>query len=359
MQVRYQLRQRPLIRSTLAGRYRGGIEHDGAGGLGVPHLRSVWEQAMERRAGGAVGPSDGTRFAIDAYVTHQLGLPLEETLLYLGTGPSWDEFAAWVVDQRGGSVEPRLASRINAVVNGTPYDEQTQAWIDAVDAAPPVLSDDDLAHWDDLGYVVLHEAISHHDARAAEAVVWEHLGMDPSDPDAWYSAPRSHAIMVQLFHHPAFDVARTSPRVHKAFAQLSGTADLFSTTDRCSFNPPERPGWEFPGPFLHWDVHLEPPIPFGVQGVLYLTDTTAEQGAFSCVPGFHRKIDGWLQTADEHARNNPSDLDPSGGTPVPGVAGDLVIWHQALPHGSRPNRAARPRIVQYVAMHPPPGRQAR
>jgi hypothetical protein len=29
-----------------------------------------------------------------------------------------------------------------------------------------------------------------------------------------------------------------------------------------------------------------------------------------------------------------------------------VIWHGAIPHGSRPNRAAMPRIVQYVRMYP-------
>ncbi len=33
-------------------------------------------------------------------------------------------------------------------------------------------------------------------------------------------------------------------------------------------------------------------------------------------------------------------------------AGDLVIWHQALPHGASPNRANRPRVVQYINMFP-------
>src|ERR1700722_17616810 len=31
-------------------------------------------------------------------------------------------------------------------------------------------------------------------------------------------------------------------------------------------------------------------------------------------------------------------------------AGDLVIWHQALPHSASPNRGTRPRMVQYVNM---------
>jgi len=41
-----------------------------------------------------------------------------------------------------------------------------------------------------------------------------------------------------------------------------------------------------------------------------------------------------------------------GAIPVAGRAGDLVIWHQALPHGSSPNHSLRPRIVQYVTLRP-------
>ena len=37
---------------------------------------------------------------------------------------------------------------------------------------------------------------------------------------------------------------------------------------------------------------------------------------------------------------------------IGGRAGDLVIWHQALPHGASPNRGTRPRMVQYVNMLP-------
>jgi len=56
----------------------------------------------------------------------------------------------------------------------------------------------------------------------------------------------------------------------------------------------KRPGWRFPGPDLYWDVSIATPIPFGVEGIAYLTDRAAEQGAFTCVPGFHRRIEAWL-----------------------------------------------------------------
>jgi ectoine hydroxylase-related dioxygenase (phytanoyl-CoA dioxygenase family) len=94
-------------------------------------------------------------------------------------------------------------------------------------------------------------------------------------------------------------------------------------------------------------------MPLGLQGILYLTDTAAEQGAFTCVPGFHHRLEQWL--ADLPPGAEPRQLDRDlldAAIPIAGRAGDLVIWHHALPHGSRPNRTARPRLVQYISMFP-------
>ena len=33
-------------------------------------------------------------------------------------------------------------------------------------------------------------------------------------------------------------------------------------------------------------------------------------------------------------------------------AGDLIIWHQALPHGASRNLHHLPRMVQYINMYP-------
>src|SRR5260370_36203559 len=92
---------------------------------------------------------------------------------------------------------------------------------------------------------------------------------------------------------------------------------------------------------------------FGMQGILYLTDTAADQGAFTCVPGFHRRLGDWL--AQLPPRTNPRDrtvLDTLGAVPIAGREGDLVIWHHALPHGSSPNRSDPPLVAQYIKMLP-------
>ena len=66
-----------------------------------------------------------------------------------------------------------------------------------------------------------------------------------------------------------------------------------------------------------------------VQGVLYLTDTAANQGAFRCVPGFHRRIETWLKSLPSGADPRREDLEKFGAVPIAGRAGDLIIWHQA------------------------------
>jgi hypothetical protein len=176
--------------------------------------------------------------------------------------------------------------------------------------------------------------------------------MDRDDAGTWYRGSHGHSIWVPLIRHPALDANRASLRIAAAFAQLWQRRDLWPTVDQTGFNPPERPDWPFPGPNLHWDVSLAPPIPFGLQGILYLVDTAADQGAFTCVPGFHRRIDDWLNALPPGADPRREDLNVFDRVSVAARAGDLIIWHQALPHGASPNRAKRPRIVQYITLNP-------
>ncbi|WP_448661713.1 phytanoyl-CoA dioxygenase family protein [Sphingomonas sp. CJ20] len=285
----------------------------------------------------------------DRMLLDTLGLGLEQTFTKLAEQPSSEQFAAWVMETAG-APDPMQWARYQARVAGAPMPDDVRAWLEAVETAPPVLDAADLAHWDAQGYVILRGAISRDEAAAAEALLWRVMGAAPDDPESWYG-PRTHGIMVQHFQDPALDAARHSPRVHKAFAQLWGTADLWPSVDRMSFNPPERGDYRFPGPHLHWDVSLMLPIPFATQGILYFTDTAADQGALSLVPGFHHRLEAWLA---ELGDANPRTVDLSAeAVPIPAGAGDLILWRQDLPHGASPNRASRPRMAQYVNRYSP------
>jgi Phytanoyl-CoA dioxygenase (PhyH) len=320
------------------------------GMLGIYQLKRLWSRALAERQGHAAPATLHDRH-LDKLVIHASGVGLEQTVTYLlREAPSFAEFERWIVATTGG-VAPERVARINAAVAGKDMPADTASMLAAVAASAPVFTADDLAHWDEHGYVVLHDAVPAATRDEAADALWRHLGADPDDPQTWYRRT-NHGIMVQYFQHPAFDAIRRAPRIHKAFAQLWGTDDLWATTDRVGFNVPERPGFLFPGPRLHWDVSVKTPIPFGTGGILYMTDTPPEQGAFTLVPGFHRWGEDWLKNLPRGAHPREQDLYALGPQPIGGRAGDLVIWHQALPHGASPNRGSRPRMVQYVNMFP-------
>jgi len=286
-----------------------------------------------------------TRLLLDT-----LGIGIEQAASYLGAEwPDYATFEAWIL-ATAGKPDPVVVARYNAWLDGMPTPEAELRRQQAIEAAAPVLDAEALAGWDADGFVILRGAITRDEAKVAEKLLWRLAEADPGDPDSWYQGPRNNGIMVQHFQDPALEAARRSPRVHKAFAQLWETADLWMTTDRMSFNPPERPGRPFQGPLLHWDVSLALPIPFGTQGILYLTDTSPDQGALQLVPGFHHRIEAWLGGLGD---SDPRQVDLSAeARTIAAGAGDLIIWRQDLPHGASPNRTDRPRMAQYINMYP-------
>ena len=321
-----------------------------SGTLGVYQLKRLWSRSLAMRRGERL-EIDLSEKHLEHLVLDALGLGLEQTQQYLlQYAPTFEAFEQWIV-ATAGTPEPDQVARINATVTGGEIPAATRRLIAEIEAMPPVLDASDLAHWAEHGYVILHQAVPEESRRGAEEAIWQHLGARPDNPESWY-VPNDHGIMVQLFQHPAFTANRRSRRLHKAFAQLWGTADLWVTCDRVGFNVPERPGWMFRGPYMHWDVSLAQPIPFGTQGILYLTDTPPEQGALAVVPGFQHRIDGWLDGLPAGTDPRRQDLHALGSKPLGGKAGDLIIWDQRLPHGPTPNRGARPRIVQYIDMRP-------
>jgi len=321
------------------------------GDLGVMHLKRLWSRAARQRLPGSQQQAMGDEFTLDRIALYGLGLGLTESVRAMAEGGSFAGFERWILTANDGAIDPDAVIRINDAVlrlGGAPGDPSL------VTAMPDaIFGPDDLVRWQRDGYIILPDAV---DAAARDAVVqaiWQSLGARPDDPAGWYDGPHGHSIWLQLVHHEALRAVRRSSRIRAAFAQLWGTNDLWATADRAGFNPPERPGWRFPGPHLHWDSSIAPPMPLGLQGILYLTDTAAEQGAFTCVPGFHHRLERWL--ADLPPGAEPRQLDRDlleAAVPIAGRAGDLVIWHHALPHGSRPNRTARPRLVQYISMFP-------
>ena len=155
-----------------------------------------------------------------------------------------------------------------------------------------MLSAAELRHFDEHGYLVLRGAVPRTQCAAARAAIWDYLGASPDDPASWYQPhPGKRGLMLQFSDHPALEENRHSAHIRHAYQQLYGTGTgIYASIDKVSFNPPETPQHRFLGSALHWDVSLQQPIPFKLQGMLYLSDCPAQHGAFHCVPGFQHRM---------------------------------------------------------------------
>lgn len=312
------------------------------GSIGIMHLKRYWHKAMAKKEGALAHTAYEDEWNLDITMLSALGLGLEQTIKYLFLeNPGFPEFEQWIVGVNGGSVPAERISDFNHLVINSHQAGQR--------STPQVLNEQDLQFWNENGYFIIREAISKQDCENTIQLICDFLEIDINDPDSWYRPhPARQGIMVQLFQHSQLEKNRKSPKIRGAYEQLWGRTDLWMNTDRVSFNPPENEKFTFPGPRLHWDVSLELPIPFGLQGLLYLSDTSASQGAFTLVPGFQHKIENWVNSLPKGTDPRREDLYALGAKPIAANAGDFIIWHQALPHGSSPNTSAKPRIVQYI-----------
>ena len=126
------------------------------GTLGVYQLKRLWARALAARRGQQSRDLAELRF--DQLVLDALGLGLEQAQQYLlRDAPSFEEFERWVVATTGG-VEPEQMLRINALVTGAETPPGTRQRLAEIEAMAPVLSAEDLAHWAEHGYVIVHDA---------------------------------------------------------------------------------------------------------------------------------------------------------------------------------------------------------
>lgn len=262
-------------------------------------------------------------------VLYQLNIGMEETIQYLYYNkPSFEVFITWV--QTKAKKEEEV----------TVIHEQ-------------VLSAEDLLFWEKNGYVIIKQAVTEQQCIDVKNAIWQFLDACEQDEKSWYKPhPAKKGLMVVFTEHEALQKTRNSARIRCAYEQLYKSTDIYKTIDKVSFNPPENSHYKFKGSSLHWDVSLALPIPYKLQGLLYLNDVSEEGGAFQCVPGFHLKIEDWMAHVPEGANPRTYALDTLKPVSIAGSAGDFIIWHQALPHCASPNKSKVPRMVQYLTYLP-------
>lgn len=283
-------------------------------------LHKLWEGTQSPTADN----SDTWNSQIEAL--YRLGIGVENTLRYLyNERPSFEAFEDWVHQ------------------NTKPTDPDV--------LTDNVLTEADIDFWNANGYVIVRNAIPPEHCTDTVQAIWDFLGTSPYDETSWYKQhSEQRGLMLTFTDHETLNRNRLSARIRKAYEQLYKSEDIYMTIDKVSFNPPENSSYKFMGSKLHWDTSLATPIPFALQGLLYLTDCGPNDGAFHCVPGFHSRIDNWLQTTGDNPRQKALDtLNP---IPIIANAGDFIIWDNRLPHCATPNHGKTPRMVQYLTYLP-------
>lgn len=289
---------------------------------------SILENLWNRTINNSNAITD-TQWDQEIKILYLLGISMEDAIQFLYfEKPDFETFKTWINNQK--------------------KDENNTA-----DSIENVLSEQDLEFWNKNGYVIIKNAVSKKDCEDTVEAIWNYLKMDPDKSETWYNRHEDQkGLMLNFSDHKTLNKNRFSPRIKKAYEQLYNSAKIYKTIDKVSFNPPETKDFTFLGSPLHWDISLKQPITFGFQGLLYLTDCGSNDGAFHCVPGFHNKIDDWLDNlgTNENPRNKAIEtLKPE---PITGNAGDFIIWNNTLPHCASANRGKSPRMVQYLTYLP-------
>ncbi|WP_367987502.1 phytanoyl-CoA dioxygenase family protein [Vibrio sp. NTOU-M3] len=221
-------------------------------------------------------------------------------------------------------------------------------------------------HKDDLernGYVVVENIISDQQCANAIEAICDFLQVKQSEPSTWYKAEPLNAIgLVPMHQHPSFWDIRQNPRVYQTFRHLLEEEQLWVTMDRASFRPPCRYDLEAYGEDanpMHWDYDFRQKPNHLYQGLIYLNDTNAKQGAFACVPQVFQQIkQGTFPHMDKLNRFHSKglfleevmDFSSDDIVPIEAPAGSLIIWDARLPHGCVSNHYHKPRFVQFVSM---------
>ena len=220
-----------------------------------------------------------------------------------------------------------------------------------------ILSQKDHEFFEENGYLVVRQVVPADACAAVVETIHEHFGMDSNDQTTWYPDGHRNHGGIHLRHTPSMWQTRQSPRLYQAFTEIWQDDKLWCSMDIMGMKPPVHP--DYPGQgetgFLHWDGNpSEYPMPFGLQGVVALTDTVENQGGFHCLPSQHKVSPQELgvEVDPEPPYKHAFDPERHFPVPVPAECGDIVVWVTALPHGNGANHSDRPRYCQYITMSP-------
>jgi len=100
-----------------------------AGPLGVLHLPRLWQKASLEAAGKLHSDYPGIGAGYDQMVLDGLGLNKDAFVAFIATKPTYIQLEAWVLEQKGGSLDQGAVDTLNAAIKGYNHDDGTRASI--------------------------------------------------------------------------------------------------------------------------------------------------------------------------------------------------------------------------------------
>ena len=101
-----------------------------AGPLGVLHLPRFWSKVLMDAKGVLHNDYPACGAGFDQMVLDGLGLDRDETLAYIrDNSPTYPQFEAWVLEQKGGSLDADAVAKLNGAITGYNHDDDTRTGI--------------------------------------------------------------------------------------------------------------------------------------------------------------------------------------------------------------------------------------
>jgi phytanoyl-CoA hydroxylase len=205
----------------------------------------------------------------------------------------------------------------------------------------------------DEGYVIVRDAIEPQllaTSRevAAGLIAWaSRNGPDRLSDHYLPHRPDQGALYDVYQRHPHFVALARHPKVIEAIRQVY--ADSFFLYENSLLFKPRGSENEVP---WHQDFMSRPHEPFKIIAWMALDDVDVDNGAVRVVPGTHRR--GYLsfrrkRGETHHTRADLDGIDLSRAVDAEMRAGDVLLFHCALLHGSRRIDSPRPRRAYRAA----------
>jgi ectoine hydroxylase-related dioxygenase (phytanoyl-CoA dioxygenase family) len=199
-----------------------------------------------------------------------------------------------------------------------------------------MLSDAQKSQLDEQGFLLLEKVIT-----ADEADELRRLSMALAEQDRaagrnyTYLGEGAQRVWNLVNKGEAFERVIQHPRVLAAMEYLLGSDCTLSSFTVNIIKPGARDGG------LHIDYPLaampkpRPGFPLVANSVWFLDDFTLENGATSCVPGSHRRLEALPEPGAQYDDE----------TQMTGPKGSVMIINGAVWHGSSTNRTHRERVA--------------